>query len=1059
MRRFLWSGLLAVVASILADDSSQLALASALNAQPAVQPDLSDFNNGVGLYRQGRWNEAIESFRQFIKANPQSPRVPESQVYLGLALINQQNFTEARDVLRLFLKTYPENSNVAQARYRVAECSFLLNDFPAAKRELQAYLDQHPQDPLAPRALAYLGDVLLQLKEATAAVTVFEDARKRFPKGPLMDDIEYGLAQAYDAAGRGPESQTLFESIAANATHPHAADALLSLGNKASAAKDYAAAAKSFEALAKRYPQSPLVNASLTNRGYALFQSGRYKEASLQFAQIASELTKNRSSWTPTQRQQAASALYWQGLSDKNDAQYDRAIQAFTQAGELAGDEPLGEVVLHQQALAERAAGRSNDAKAHALALVDKWPQGEYADDSLLMAIDLSLDAPDAAETEKLISRFTKAYPESSLKWHVRLLEGRRLLETGTRTGDPALLAKSRAAFEETLKGSASLELQDQARYFLGLVLQLEGDVPGALVMIAPLVASANEQSTRPELVESLVIEMSGRLALDEFTQAAAIAQKYLQSYPKATQRRRAYALRGLALAKADQWADVEQAQIQFADEFPDDPSVAAAVMDQAEVAESAKAWNIALGYFNRLKSLAKGTVNEPFAWRGVAWSQFRLGEYKTAAAEFHELATRFPQHPLQAEALYYEGEAWLLAMDPTQALKTFRTAFDRFTPKEPAAAGDERKAPVLFGYRSGLMIARTLEQTDRFEEADKAYAALLAKFPQADVLDQILNEWALVNYEAGRFDEADKVFARLVAERPESSLADNAQLSLAESALIKADFETARKSLEELFESEKSDAAVRERALYQLIVLAMEQQRWADVTKYATEFLEKYPASPQKLQIAVSLAEAKLAADPSPETATAILPQLDELRTAIQAARAAGDLQEWHGRAWVLWAEAKLRTKSYEGIAEAAKELDDWKPPVAGRWQIREVLGRSLKQQARFDDARAAFLIVTREPTAQQTELAAKAQFLLAETYFLQENWKQAFLEYQKVYSNYAFPEWQAAGLLQAAKCDEQRGEWKEAVATYERLLREFPQVSHVAEAKQRLDSARKRI
>ena len=64
------------------------------------------------------------------------------------------------------------------------------------------------------------------------------------------------------------------------------------------------------------------------------------------------------------------------------------------------------------------------------------------------------------------------------------------------------------------------------------------------------------------------------------------------------------------------------------------------------------------------------------------------------------------------------------------------------------------------------------------------------------------------------------------------------------------------------------------------------------------------------------------------------------------------------------------------------------------------------------------------------------------------------------KVYSSYAtYPDWQAAAMLQAGKCDEQQGQWKDAVQTYEQLIAEFPQSTHVADARKRQEMARKRV
>jgi TolA-binding protein len=124
--------------------------------------------------------------------------------------------------------------------------------------------------------------------------------------------------------------------------------------------------------------------------------------------------------------------------------------------------------------------------------------------------------------------------------------------------------------------------------------------------------------------------------------------------------------------------------------------------------------------------------------------------------------------------------------------------------------------------------------------------------------------------------------------------------------------------------------------------------------------------------------------------------------------------------------------------------------------YQVEEVVGRSYKQQANFPEARSAFQRVLADKQAFRTATAAKSQFLIAETYFLEEKWEDAFLAYQKVYASYDLPEWQSMALLQSGKCDEQLKRWKEAAKTYEQMIQEFPKSEHVNEAQQRLEAAK---
>ena len=82
----------------------------------------------------------------------------------------------------------------------------------------------------------------------------------------------------------------------------------------------------------------------------------------------------------------------------------------------------------------------------------------------------------------------------------------------------------------------------------------------------------------------------------------------------------------------------------------------------------------------------------------------------------------------------------------------------------------------------------------------------------------------------------------------------------------------------------------------------------------------------------------------------------------------------------------------------------------------------------------------------------------MIGETYFFQEKWEAASIAYQKVYSNYKFPEWQAAALLSSGKCDEAQNEWKLAAGSYKLLLKEFPESALAEEARKRLEAAQKR-
>ena len=79
-------------------------------------------------------------------------------------------------------------------------------------------------------------------------------------------------------------------------------------------------------------------------------------------------------------------------------------------------------------------------------------------------------------------------------------------------------------------------------------------------------------------------------------------------------------------------------------------------------------------------------------------------------------------------------------------------------------------------------------------------------------------------------------------------------------------------------------------------------------------------------------------------------------------------------------------------------------------------------------------------------------AHWLLGESYFLQRQYEAALTAYDATLDCKAFPHWQAAALLQSAKCCEQLARKEEAHARYERVVQEFSSTTFAAEAKRRL-------
>ncbi len=1019
----------------------------------AADPALDDYNLAVQLYRQNRWKLAGEGFQKFLTDYPEHEKKPLARLYLGLTQVNLSDFKGARDNLRSFVKDAPNNQNVPQAQYRIGECSYLLNDLPAARAELEAYLSKNPEDAFADRALPYLGDVQLRQNEAVVAAVTFQKAIDRFPEGPLIEDSRYGLAKAFDALKKPAEAIPLYQQLA-KGQGSRAAESQFQVGSHLFDAEKFVEAAAAYRQVWDRFPESPLALDARLNAGFAYYRGGQFTEAAAAFEPVTSDKARG------------VTAGYWRGMSLKGAGNHQAATEALAKTVQAADQNPLEQAIRFQYGVCARLAGKTAIADAAFLDVVKKFPTGDYADDALHFATELAIDAGQMDVAAARRKQFTESYPQSGLRLYQELLAGRialgqasHLITQGRPNAEIAaeydLAARS---FERVLTESMLARTKLQARYYLALTRQLQGDHRTTLELLKPLIAELPAEGNH-ELGDALVLQADSLGQTDQWADALVAAERYRKQFPEGRQRYRALSVVALGQAKLSHFDESMTAWNELLEKADTPSLITSTTLQLAEMAEQRKDWKSAESLYTWLTRLAekfgKGTESEAYAWRGLAFARFQQKQFGPAAEAYARIEKDFPQHRLAPECAYYQAESLREAGQLPDSAAAFLSAFNKYAPQAPAAAGVEQQAPDLYAFRAGLQAARTYRQLKQIEPADKAYAAVLDKYPKPLQLDKLLDEWALLNYEADRFDQADALFARLIREVPDSELADNALLSLAESDLLANRLDKAHAAFEALRQSATADVMVKERAHYQSIILAMDQQRWNEVQALTASFQTSFSTSELRPYVKYCGLEAQLA-DPaiSADRLAAAVQQIEEQ---IQPPNPK-PIPAWYPRLWVLLAETRFRQKNYEGVDQAVADLRARLPNNTMLYQAEEVLGRSFKQQAQFDKARDAFARVIMDPSAFRTETAAKSQFLLAETYFLQENWPDAFKAYMKVYSSYAFADWQSAALLQAGKCDEQQKQWKEAAETYALLLKEFAGSVHAAEARKRQENARQR-
>ena len=991
---------------------------SLLPISPAQADKATDeFQLAIGLYKQNRWALATETFQKYLKDYPTHSSVPLAKFYLGLTLVNQQKYKEAREVLQNFVKAYPQNRNLPDALYRIAECSYLMDDLPAAEAEFTDFLKKYPNHALEEWAYPYFGDVLLRRGKADLAIKSFQRSLERHPKGAMSQDAQFGLASAYLQNKEPAEAEKRFQEIAGQKNHSRASDAQMALATSLFDRGKFQEAADAFLALPTRFPESPLGTTARLNAGYAYYDLKEYPKAIAQFEIVAKD------------PKQAANALYWKGVSLKGANQLSEAITSLEQAQKANPTPEQRQTIDYQLADALLRNGKPAEAKTLFLDLVKRAPQSEIADDSLHFAIEAALLTDELEEASQLAEQFEKSYPQSGLRLHQELLRGR----IRDAQGKPDDLQAAVKHFQTVLDQSKLENTQNLARLYLARTWQKLKEYDKSIEILKPYLADEKTDKTSSEYADALILQSNNFNSLQKFPEAESLAKSYLKQFPEEPRYNQILANLIILTSKNKKPAEVDQYLAELEKRKPNPDLLIQTVRQLAERNYEEKQWARAKTFFEKIVNNGSDSPEYPAGLSGLAWSEFQLAEFPAAAQHFEQFTKEFPKNPLAAEATYMQGRSLENDQKLEAAVAVYQQALKQF-------------APSRYAMLSGLQAARTLFQLKKIDEVNKAYEALLEKFPKVDNLDKILDEWALINYEAEQFEQSDAIFRRLVKETPDSELADNARLSLAESDLISGKLDAAAKEFDALQASPKSDQKVQEVSLYRLIEINLEQQKWDQVEKFSKALLKRFPQNEYADFARFHQAEADLYLNQVEAAQTELL----KLTTPEKAEEL--QKQPWYPRVWVLLAETYFRQKKYDDVQKTVERFRKENPESPFLYQADEVLGRSLKNQAKFTEARKVFQQVIDSENGRRTATAAKCQFLLAETLMIQEKFKEALLAYLQVDIQYKFPEWQAPALFQAGMCHEALKEYPQALKTYQDFLKRFPEHELATRAKERI-------
>ena len=237
---------LATVFAISAQGS--LALALRVQDKPA-QKIPNDLNFANGLFRQGKYNLAVNEYERFLKVAP--PGLDRDDALYGLAnaRLFLGKYQDARRDFEQLLQDNPDYLNASTALFRVGETSYLLGEMDQAVAALEQFTTKYPKHRHLDTAWPRLGDVHYRLGNFDKAPLAYEKAIADFPNGPLADRARLGLAKTLVALAQPDEARTLLRALIAKAPRDLADSAKFELGTLEASIGRFEESVAAFETL------------------------------------------------------------------------------------------------------------------------------------------------------------------------------------------------------------------------------------------------------------------------------------------------------------------------------------------------------------------------------------------------------------------------------------------------------------------------------------------------------------------------------------------------------------------------------------------------------------------------------------------------------------------------------------------------------------------------------------------------------------------------------------------------------------------------------------------
>lgn len=950
----------------------------------------------------------------------------------------------------------------AADQYSIAAGFYSRGQWDEAISGFETLILQHPNTEYAHEGYFFLGESQVQVDNYSYAKIAYQKFLGYQPTSKFAERASFRMAEvAYRS--NDPQAATLLEAfINAHKSSELNQFALNYLGEVRLKQSEPQLALQVFDTALKDHSESTMANGYRLGLGKAFRMLNRNEEAQGYFeylveyggpeiqAEIQLQLGLIRfaeADWstaleylqfvqeTQSEDQElGVEATYWIGRCYLEQGEPLTAIEQFKKLSPEQISEKLGPAVYFDGAVAWARTGRNAEALRWLEQLRELWPKSQWADDALQMEIDIAQRDEQFELSVQLSELFVENHPHSPLLPKVQESLGRIRYDRRDYAGAIKL-------FSELLKNSAhrtsdkDLEQRATWQYLVGLSHLGLKDYESAVAILARI----PEQSEKSFNSAVSIARATARSAVGDYSNAVIDYESYLFDEPNGKEAARALSELAICQSELKNWSGANNSYAKLQANYPQSDYLSKTAVYMANAAHQADELDTALKMYQAMITPENSPDRIAKGLAGLAWVYHDRGENERAEEYFERILSEYPDSEIAVDA----------AMARAKQLEDkgeFESAARSYT------LVSKNSTRIELANVARLRIAHCMQKIGGANNLNAAKVALteyLTSESGKDNVDEAIYQLAWVYKDLKLESQGFSRFAEVANNYPDSKYWADAAYRVAEHKFQNKEYNEAQSLVRELVRR-VDQKEILARAIFMNGQISAMNNQWQHVGDSMTALVERTDDkgiyAKANYWLAESLYQRKQYAA-SADIFGQLIAKTDLL-----------DRKIWP---WVAlrYSQCRANSDQWSEVSANSETAKQKFPQFSRNYEHDYLIGRSLEQVGRLDEARLRYTAVVESKNGGSTETAAKAQWRIGETYFHQEEYEKAIHAFYKVDSLFGYEEWRSLAIYEAGKCQEHLGHWNKAVILYAQLINDFPESEFVDEAQQRLEFSNRQV